>query len=129
SVEIGIDKGAFIDRPNHKIIETSRPIVFYGSSITQGASASRPGLTYAALLERNLNTEVINLGFSGNGKFEKEIAEFFMDAKPSLIVLDCTPNSTRAEIRENLPKTVDYIRSMDETVPIILLESIMRDFA
>jgi lysophospholipase L1-like esterase len=72
---------------------------------------------------------VINLGFSGNGRFEKEIAEYIMTAKPSVIVLDCTPNSTSAVIKENLPKTIDFISSIDDTIPIVLVESIIRDFA
>src|SRR5690606_34222854 len=129
SLEIGIDEGSSISKPRRKIIDSKNPIVFYGTSITQGASASRPGLTYAALLERNLNTEVINLGFSGNGKFDKEVAGYIMEAKPALIVLDCTPNSTAAEIKHNLPETLDYIKSVSDTTPIILLESIVRDFA
>lgn len=129
SLEIGTNKGAYINKPSQKIIDTSHPIVFYGTSITQGASASRPGLTYPALLERYFNKEVINLGFSGNGRFEKEIAEYIMTAKPSVIILDCTPNSPADTIRKNLPKTIDYINSVNDTVPIILVESIIRDFA
>jgi lysophospholipase L1-like esterase len=129
SLEIGIAEGSSISKPTQKIIDTTRPIVFYGTSITQGASASRPGLTYAARLKRYFNKEVINLGFSGNGRFEKEIAEYIMTAKPSVIVLDCTPNSTSAVIKENLPKTIDFISSIDDTIPIVLVESIIRDFA
>jgi len=129
SLEIGVNKGAYINKPSQKIIDTSHPIVFYGTSITQGASASRPGLTYSALLERYFNKEVINLGFSSNGRFEKEIAEYIMTAKPSVIILDCTPNSPADTIRKNLPNTIDYINSVNDTVPIILVESIIRDFA
>lgn len=129
SLEIGIDKGTSINKPTQKIIDTSNPIVFYGTSITQGASASRPGLTYPALIERYFNKEVINLGFSGNGRFEKEIAEYIMTSKPSVIILDCTTNSPADTIRKNLPELLDYILSLNDTIPIILVESIMRDFA
>ncbi|MDI9605102.1 MAG: SGNH/GDSL hydrolase family protein [Bacteroidota bacterium] len=129
SLEIGVDKGATFDKPRQKIIDTSSPIVFYGTSITQGASASRPGLTYPALLQRHFNKAVINLGFSGNGRFEKEIAEYIMTAKPSLIVLDCTPNSRSDTIKKHLPETIDYIRSINDTTPIILIESTIRDYA
>lgn len=129
ALEIGIDKGASITKPVQKIIDTTHPIVFYGTSITQGASASRPGLTYLALIQRIFNKEVINLGFSGNGRFEKEIAEYIMTAKPSVIVLDCTPNSPADTIRKNLPRTIDFITSANNTIPIILVESLIRDFA
>ncbi len=127
-VEVGIDQNAYIKKPHKKIIDRSKPIVFYGTSITQGASASRPGLTYSGLIQRKLNKEVINLGFSGNGRFEKEVGKYFMGINPSLIFLDCTPNSSAKTIRENLPELVEYIRSLNETVPIVFIESIVRDY-
>lgn len=128
-IEIGIDQNAFIKKPDKQIIDKNNPIVFYGTSITQGASASRPGLTYPSLTQRNLNREVINLGFSGNCRFEKSVAAFFMSADPGVIILDCTPNSPADTIRKNLPELVEYIRSENDTVPIVFIESIMRDFA
>jgi len=127
SLEIGIDQGATISKPVQKIIDTSHPIVFYGTSITQGMSASRPGLTYPALLGRYFNREVINLGFSSHGRFEEELAVYFMTAQPSVIVLDCVPNSSREVILNNLPKTIDYISSINDAVPILLVESILEE--
>lgn len=129
SLEIGIDRDAFIRKPARQIIDTKNPVIFYGTSITQGASASRPGLTYPALLQRALNKEVINLGFSGNGRFEKEVAKYFMAANPSVILLDCTPNSSAEIIRKNLPELVEYIRSVNDAVPVVFVESIVRDYA
>ena len=126
-VEIGVDQDAYIKESTTQIIDSVNPIVFYGTSITQGASASRPGLTYPSLIQRGLNKEVINLGFSGNGKFEKEIAKYFMLAKPSVIILDCTPNSSAETIRTNLPKLIEYIRSLNDTIPLVLIESIIFD--
>ncbi|MDO6437441.1 SGNH/GDSL hydrolase family protein [Cyclobacterium sp. 1_MG-2023] len=128
-LEIGIEENATISMPRQAIIDQERPVIFYGTSITQGASASRPGLTYAALLERKTNKEVINLGFSGNGRFEKEVAQFIMPSNPSVIILDCTPNSAPDTILTNLPETLAYIQSVNDSVPIILVESIVRDYA
>ncbi|WP_051160081.1 SGNH/GDSL hydrolase family protein [Cyclobacterium qasimii] len=128
-LEIGVDEEATITKPMHAIIDRGNPIVFYGTSITQGASASRPGLTYAALLEREINKEVINLGFSGNGRFEKEVMQYIMPSNPSIIVLDCTPNSAPDTILNNLPETIAFIRNIDDSVPILLVESIIRDYA
>ncbi|MBP6455337.1 MAG: SGNH/GDSL hydrolase family protein [Chitinophagaceae bacterium] len=128
-LEIGIDQGATIGKPQKQLIDVSSPIVFYGTSITQGGAASRPGLAYTSLLERHFNKEVINLGFSSNGKFEKEIAAYIMTAKPSMIILDCTPNSASKVIQKNLPETIDYIKSINDSIPIILIESIIRDYA
>lgn len=129
SLEIGVDKGALISKPSEKIIDVNHPIVFYGTSITQGSSASRSGLTYPALIERYFNKEVINLGFSGYGKFEKEIAKYIMTANPSLIILDCTPNSPADTILKNLPETIDYISAFNDSVPILLIESFVREYA
>jgi hypothetical protein len=69
NIEIGIKKGFEISKSadDYKI---KKPIVFYGTSITQGGSASRPGLAYPSIISRDINVETINLGFSGNGKFE-----------------------------------------------------------
>jgi lysophospholipase L1-like esterase len=126
-IEIGVDQDAYIKESTIPIIDSVNPIIFYGTSITQGASASRPGLTYPSLIQRGLNKEVINLGFSGNGKFEKEIAKYFMLAKPSAIILDCTPNSSAETIRTNLPNLIEYIRSLNDTIPLVLIESIIFD--
>jgi lysophospholipase L1-like esterase len=129
NIEIGVESNATIDKPGKDIIDQENPIIFYGTSITQGASASRPGLTYAALLGRKINKEVINLGFSGNGRFEKEVAQFIMPDNPSVIILDCTPNSAPDTILTNLPETLAYIQSVNDSIPIILVESIVRDYA
>ncbi|MBR9776367.1 MAG: hypothetical protein GYB55_15635 [Cytophagales bacterium] len=128
-LEIGIETNATISKPKQAIINQDRPVIFYGTSITQGASASRPGLTYAALLERKINKEVINLGFSGNGRFEKEVVQYIMPSNPSVIILDCTPNSAPDTILTNLPETLAYIQSVNDSVPIVLVESIVRDYA
>jgi lysophospholipase L1-like esterase len=127
SIEIGIDKNAIIEKPTSKIINRKNPVVFYGTSITQGASASRPGLTYVSLLERYYNHEFINLGFSGNGKFEKSVAVHFMRKNPAMVFLDCTPNSADSIIKNNLPELIDYIHSINKNIPIVLIESIYYD--
>jgi lysophospholipase L1-like esterase len=128
-LEIGTDHDAIITLPEVNIIDRKHPILFYGTSITQGASASRPGLTYPALLQRRLNKAVINLGFSGNGRFEKEVLQFATPARPAIIILDCTPNSAPDTILKNLPESLAYIKSINDSVPVVLVESIVRDYA
>lgn len=68
------------------------PIIIYGTSILQGACASRPGLAWSNILGRMLNVPVINLGFSGNGRMEKELIDLIASSSPGLVVLDCLPN-------------------------------------
>ena len=67
-----MDEGAVIKpaRP----FALSKPVVFYGTSITQGGCASRPGMSYTAIVGRKLNLDFVNQGFSGNGLGEPEVA-------------------------------------------------------
>jgi lysophospholipase L1-like esterase len=121
SLEIGVPKGARIDKGPSR--EAGRkPIVFYGTSITHGISASRPGMTHVAILGRQLNREVINLGFSGNGKMEPEVTQFVAELDASVYVLDCLPNMTAKEIHERAETCVKTLRKARPTVPILLVE-------
>jgi hypothetical protein len=103
-----------------------KPIIIYGTSITQGASASRPGMSYTSILSRNLNREVINLGFSGNGFYDPIFSDYLLSCDPAVIVLDCTPNSLPDTILTNLPRLISNIRDKSN-VPILLIESITRE--
>lgn len=99
-----------------------KPIVFYGTSILQGASASRPGMVHSAILGRKFNWPVINLGFSGNGRMEPEMAELLTELDPSVYVLDCLPNLVAAEIKERVEPFVKKLRATHPEVPIVLVE-------
>jgi hypothetical protein len=72
SLAIGIDSAAAITKP---LKSSRRPIVFYGTSITQGGCASRPGMAYTNIISRKLDVDCINFGFSGNGRMERPIVE------------------------------------------------------
>lgn len=98
------------------------PIVFYGTSITQGGCASRPGMVHTAILGRRLNRPVINLGFSGNGKMEAEVTSCLVDIKAAAFVIDCLPNMTAAEVTSNTAPLVTTLRKAHPTTPIILAE-------
>src|SRR5690606_27087234 len=75
-LNLGVPEGnKLIPAPAQK----NRQIVFYGTSITQGACASRPGMAATAILGRKLNREVINLGFSGSGRMEPALADLLAD--------------------------------------------------
>jgi len=89
-----------------------------GTSITQGGCASRPGTCHPTLLGRMLDYPVINLGFSGNGKMEGEVAEL----NPALYVIDCLPNMVANEILERAPELVRTLRAAHAETPILLVE-------
>ena len=119
SLEIGVEKRASVSAPP---VRRTKPIVFYGTSITQGYCASRAGMTYVAMLGRWLDREVINLGFAGNGKLEPAVAELLAEIDASAFVLDCLPNMTEVDIRNNLDKCVRAIRNSHAHAPILLVE-------
>ncbi|HTM52215.1 MAG TPA: SGNH/GDSL hydrolase family protein [Bryobacteraceae bacterium] len=121
SVEIGVPEGSPISKAPAR--ERSRkPILFYGTSITQGAAASRPGMCHPAILGRRFDREVINLGFSGNGKMEPEIARLLAELDPAVYILDCLPNMTAQEVEERAEGFVRILREARPTHPILLVE-------
>jgi lysophospholipase L1-like esterase len=123
NLEIGVPEGAMV-KPAPPLAAGIKPLVFYGTSITQGGCASRPGMAYPAILGRTLGLPVINLGFSGNGKTEPEMARLLAELDPAAYVLDSLPNLETAQVGERLPAFIDILRQRHATVPIILLESI-----
>ncbi|ADY53431.1 hypothetical protein Pedsa_2892 [Pseudopedobacter saltans DSM 12145] len=124
SLEIGVDENA-------KISENTNPfqkqIIVYGSSIVQGASASRPGLAYPSRLSRNTGLNFVNIGVSGSAKMEKEVADMVSEMPGDVYVLDCVPNSSPAEIKERTKYLVKKIRSSNPIAPIIIIQTIVRE--
>lgn len=100
----------------------ANPIVFYGTSITQGSRASRAGMCYSAILGRRLDTPVINLGFSGNGDMAPNVIELLCEIDPEVYVLDCLPNMWASDIKERLEPAVKKLRDTRPDVPVILVE-------
>lgn len=98
------------------------PIVYYGSSITQGGCASRPGNSYESIISRRLNADYINLGFSGSARAEDEIAEYISELNMSVFVYDYDHNAPDAEhLNKTHEKMFKIIRKSNPDLPIILL--------
>ncbi len=97
-----------------------KPIVYYGSSITQGGCASNPGGSCQAILERRLNADFVNLGFSGNGLGEPALAEAITELDPACIVLDFWGNPSPDQYAAALPPFVDILRRKFPRVPILV---------
>jgi lysophospholipase L1-like esterase len=123
-VEIGLPPTAEF-APASSYPEGTRPIVFYGTSITQGGVASRPGMAYPAILGRTLGVPTINLGFSGNGQAEPEMATLLAELNPSVFVLDPLPNLSPSQVGERMPPLIRTLRDAHPTTPIVLVESIL----
>ncbi len=122
-MEIGVPAGAAFEVLP---VRPEKPVVIYGTSIAQGACASRPGMAWTAILGRKLDRPVINLGFSGNGRLEKEIIHPMATLDAKVFVLDNLPNLTDPvtypdeEVRQRLLYAVNYLREKRPEVPIVL---------
>jgi hypothetical protein len=119
SLEIGVTKGAFFEPVPPR---TQKPILFYGTSIMQGGCASRPGMAIPAIIGRHMDVPVINLGFSGNGKMEPEVARLLAELDPAVYVLDCLPNLSAQQTAERTEPFVRILREARPSTPILLVE-------
>lgn len=123
SLEIGIEKGYIIEGPKAARPASDRPVVMYGTSILQGGCANRPGMAHTNIISRQIDREVINMGFSGNALLDMEIAEYMTKVKdPALFVLDYVPNASAKMINESGEKFFRIIRDAFPEVPVIFVE-------
>jgi len=125
SIEIGIDAFSYIEQPKIDLPRREKPVVTYGTSILQGGCASRPGMAHTNILSRMLNREIINLGFSGNGQLDYEIAELMTECDASLYILDFMPNVNVKQINEKAEKFYRIIRDKHPKTPIVFIENPM----
>ncbi|MDO1449339.1 SGNH/GDSL hydrolase family protein [Rhodocytophaga aerolata] len=124
-MQIGVPQGAsFTPLP----VRVDKPIVVYGTSIAQGACASRPGMAWPAIVGRKLDRPLINLGFSGNGRLEKEVVSLLAHIDAKLYILDCLPNLVASvgispqEIKQRIIESVKILRQKRPTTSILLVE-------
>lgn len=122
SLYIGLGSDAELLQPS-ATLHAGKPIVAYGTSIMQGGCANRPGMAHTNILARRLNREVINLGFSGNGQLDLEIAHVIAAVPdPGLIILDFVPNVNEEQIETLMIPFFEIIRSAHPDVPFLFVE-------
>ncbi|MBK5290423.1 MAG: SGNH/GDSL hydrolase family protein [Acidobacteriia bacterium] len=120
---IAVDGGAKIARA--KPYALAKPVVFYGTSITQGGCASRPGMSYQAILGRQLNLDFVNLGFSGNGMGEIEMARAVSKIDAAAYVLDYSQNNRTLESLEKVyTPFLEALREKRADAPVIAITAI-----
>lgn len=125
SLEIGVNVNSEIGQPLVDSPRTGAPVVFYGTSITQGGCASRAGMSYPNILSRMLDREIVNLGFSGNGQLDLEVAEAMATIDASCFVIDCLPNVSVAQMNEKYSRFLEILREKKPDTPILLVETIL----
>jgi len=124
TLKIGVPKGATFEPIAPR---KEKPLVFYGTSITHGACASRPGMPHPAILGRRLDRPVINLGFSGNGRMEPEVGELLCELDAAVYIIDCLPNMQGSDVAQRAEPLVRQLRKARPETPIVLVED--RTFA
>ena len=137
--KLGLDAGATLDRLPPRASGIEKPVVFYGTSITHGGCASRPGMAFPSIIGRDLDVPIVNLGFSGSGRMEFEMSDRLADIDASCYVLDCLPNLQKIKdtpdfadvrnrndplciIRERYGPFIRNLRARRPDVPIVMAE-------
>ena len=120
SVEIGLQADARLTPAQERA--RALPVVFYGSSITQGASASRPGMSYPAIAARLLDCDFVNLGFASAARGEQSVAAYIASLPCSAFVLDYDYNAPTPEhLRATHRAFCETVRSGHPDIPILML--------
>ncbi len=119
NVYIGISKDAKLEHGGEYKIK--KPIVYYGSSITQGGCASRPSNSYQGYISERFNADYINLGFSGSAKGEQSIFDYMAGLKMSAFIYDYDWNSSYEEVKERYIEGYKTIRAAHPDIPIIMV--------
>lgn len=118
SVQIGVPAGQTVSPAAPR----GKPVVFYGTSITQGGCASRPGMAYTNIFGRQLDVPTINLGFSGSGQGELALAELMAEIDAAAYVLDPLWNMSPDMVQERIPPFVRLLHAAHPDTPIVLAE-------
>ncbi len=119
SLTVGLSEKANILPPKPYRIE--KPVVFYGSSITQGGCASRPGTSYQAILSREMDFDYVNLGFSGSAAAEQCMAEYIGGLTMSAFVMDYDHNAASLDyLRASHEPFYRTIRRLQPDLPILM---------
>lgn len=117
---IGLKEGAVLKpAPGYRV---EKPVVYYGSSITQGGCASKPGSSYQSILSRLFDCDYINLGFSGNAKGEDEMADYIKELDMSVFVMDYDHNAPSIEhLEKTHSRMFKKIRAVQPDLPILIM--------
>ncbi|MBE6550631.1 MAG: hypothetical protein E7665_00715 [Ruminococcaceae bacterium] len=117
---IGLDEGSLLEHGKKYL--SDKPIVYYGSSITQGGCSSRPGNAYTHIISINNNKDFINLGFSGSAKGEEIMANYIAGLEMSAFVMDYDHNAPNPEhLEATHEKFFKIIREKNPALPVVFV--------
>lgn len=119
-IYVGLQEGSVIKEASS--YKNEKPIVYYGSSITQGGCASRPGMSYQNIIAREFGYDYINLGFSGSARGEVEIAEYIKNLDMSAFVYDYDYNApTTQQLKDTHERMFKIVREKNPDLPVIMM--------
>ena len=99
-----------------------KPVLYYGSSITEGGCSSRPDLPYQCYVSRWTNTDFINLGFSSGALGEDVMAEYLSSLDASVFVCDYDHNAPNpAHLWATHEKLFRTYRKKNPCTPVIFM--------
>ena len=120
TVWVEVEDGAAVEAPTP--YRAIAPIAFYGSSITEGAHASRPCNAYTAILSSRLNVDYYNFGFSGTARGDLRMAEYIAGIDMSIFVYDYDHNApTVKHLEETHEPFFKVIRERNPDLPIVMM--------
>ena len=123
NLEVGLENGSNLKEIAKS--QHSKSIIFYGTSITQGGCASRPGASHTNIISRETNLECLNFGFSGNGRLEKNIGEIISQLDARLYIIECMQNIEQKTLQDKLIPLIKLIRKVKKEIPIVLVNEPM----
>lgn len=123
SLEIGVPAGSQVEKAAARPEGLRKPVIVYGTSITQGGCASRPGMIWTSILGRMLDRPVINLGFSASGDMAPPVGEVLAEIDAAAYVIDCTWNmgTGKEMFLDHVTKLVQAIRKVHPTTPVLFM--------
>ena len=119
-IEIGVDDGAEMLPPTP--YKYAKPILYYGSSITEGGCSASNTCAYNAIISRHLDVDYYNFGFSGNARGDLNMAEYIAGIDMSIFVYDYDYNAPSVEHLANTHEPFfKVIREKNPDLPVVMM--------
>lgn len=123
SVSVALREGSELDFGS--MYRYQKPVVFYGSSIVHGVGAGRPSSNYPSVISRRLDSNFINLGFSGAARAETAIMDYISGLDMSVFVYDYDHNAPDADyLQKTHYEGYRRFRAAQPNTPVIMASKV-----
>jgi lysophospholipase L1-like esterase len=121
--EIGVPAESKLATPS--AYRLPKPVVFYGTSVTQGGCSSRTATGFVSVVGRQLGINVVNLGFSGNGFCDPELIPLLNEIDMACLVMDPVANMGVDRMKTGFAPFIDGIRTQHPKLPIVIMTTFL----